>query len=183
MGGEPAEIDNTAAQAPPFVPCTPQLVRYTGLNDSAADRELRYSHAARRLPCRVGIHSSIPESRADGADERNRGRVELGGNALAPDANSVRNSVSSRQGARFAGGRNGAVEQSNFNDYRLIRMPEMPRIAITLLTSRDPPGGIGEEAVGPLAPALANALFAATGRRIRDLPLARAGFTLTNLTS
>jgi isoquinoline 1-oxidoreductase beta subunit len=74
--------------------------------------------------------------------------------------------------------RNGAVEQSNFHDYRLIRLPEMPLIDITLLASRDPPGGVGEEAVGPLAPALANALFAATGRRIRDLPLARAGFTL-----
>jgi isoquinoline 1-oxidoreductase beta subunit len=74
--------------------------------------------------------------------------------------------------------RNGAVEQSNFHDYRMIRLPEMPLIDITLLPSRDPPGGVGEEGVGPLAPALANALFAATGRRIRDLPLARAGFTL-----
>jgi isoquinoline 1-oxidoreductase beta subunit len=74
--------------------------------------------------------------------------------------------------------RNGAVEQSNFHDYRMIRLPEMPLIDITLLASRDPPGGVGEEAVSPLAPALTNALFAATGRRIRDLPLARAGFTL-----
>jgi len=74
--------------------------------------------------------------------------------------------------------REGAVEQSNFHDYRLVRMPEMPPVDIVLIPSREPPGGIGEEAVGPFAPALVNALFAATGRRIRDLPLARAGFTL-----
>jgi isoquinoline 1-oxidoreductase beta subunit len=74
--------------------------------------------------------------------------------------------------------RDGAVAQSNFHNYRLIRLPEMPNVDIVVLQSRQPPGGIGEEAVGPFAPALLNALFAATGRRIRDLPLARAGFTL-----
>lgn len=72
----------------------------------------------------------------------------------------------------------GAVEQSNFHDYRAIRIHEMPPVDVILLPSRDAPGGAGEEAVSPFAPALANAVFAATGRRIRDLPLARAGFTL-----
>ena len=76
--------------------------------------------------------------------------------------------------------RDGAVEQSNFNDYPIIRLAEMPVTDIVLLESHEAPGGVGEEAVGPLAPALANALFAATGRRIRELPLARAGFTLSS---
>jgi len=74
--------------------------------------------------------------------------------------------------------RDGRVEQSNFHDYRPIRFPEMPPVDIAILHSREQPGGVGEETVGPFAPALANALFAATGKRIRDLPLARAGFAL-----
>jgi isoquinoline 1-oxidoreductase beta subunit len=74
--------------------------------------------------------------------------------------------------------KNGGVEQSNFHDYRPIRMHEMPPVEVIILPSREAPGGAGEEAVSPFAPALANALYAATGRRIRDLPLARSGFTL-----
>ena len=74
--------------------------------------------------------------------------------------------------------KNGAVEQSNFHDYRPIRMQEMPPVEVMILPSREAPGGAGEEAISPFAPALANALYAATGRRIRDLPLSRSGFTL-----
>lgn len=74
--------------------------------------------------------------------------------------------------------KNGAVEQSNFHDYRLVRTHEMPPVEVIILPSREAPGGAGEEAVSPFAPALANALYAATGRRIRELPLIRSGFTL-----
>jgi isoquinoline 1-oxidoreductase beta subunit len=74
--------------------------------------------------------------------------------------------------------RHGAVEQSNFYDYRLLALDEMPAVDVRVVESSDPPGGAGEEAVGALAPALVNALFAATGERVRDLPLAKAGFTL-----
>jgi len=74
--------------------------------------------------------------------------------------------------------KDGAVEQSNFNDYRLIQLAQMPKIDVIILESGDKPGGVGEEAVGPVAPAVANALFAATGRRIRQLPLSKAGFSL-----
>lgn len=74
--------------------------------------------------------------------------------------------------------RKGAVEQGNFNDYRLISLADMPPVQVILLDSEAPPGGMGEEAVGPLAPALANALFAATGKRVRALPLSKAGFRL-----
>ena len=74
--------------------------------------------------------------------------------------------------------RDGAVEQSNFTDYRLLSLAETPAMDITVVDSNEPPGGAGEEAVGPLAPALANALFAATGKRYTDLPLAKAGLRL-----
>jgi isoquinoline 1-oxidoreductase subunit beta len=75
---------------------------------------------------------------------------------------------------------NGAVKQSNFNNYRVIRLSEMPPVDIVILSSSETPGGVGEEAVSALAPALTNALFAATGRRVRDLPLVRAGFSLAS---
>ncbi|WP_028104525.1 xanthine dehydrogenase family protein molybdopterin-binding subunit [Pseudoduganella violaceinigra] len=74
--------------------------------------------------------------------------------------------------------KDGAVEQANFTDYRLLSLAETPAISVTILDSNEAPGGVGEEAVGPLAPALANALFAATGKRYTALPLAKAGLRL-----
>ena len=74
--------------------------------------------------------------------------------------------------------RDGAVEQSNFSDYRLLSLAETPQIEVVVIDSKEAPGGVGEEAVGPLAPALANALFAAIGRRYTDLPLIKAGLRL-----
>jgi isoquinoline 1-oxidoreductase beta subunit len=71
--------------------------------------------------------------------------------------------------------KDGQVEQSNFHDFPLLRMNETPEIDIHIINSTSSPGGIGETAVPPLAPALANAIFAATGKRIRTLPI-------TNLT-
>jgi isoquinoline 1-oxidoreductase beta subunit len=68
---------------------------------------------------------------------------------------------------------NGRVEQSNFDDYRIMRMHEMPRrIDVVLAPSGGFWGGMGETPLAPLAPALCNAIFAATGKRIRSLPLA-----------
>ena len=74
----------------------------------------------------------------------------------------------------------GRVQQSNFADYPLLRMNEMPRIEVHILASDRVPRGVGESGVPPIAPALANAIFAATGKRIRRLPLLRqlAGKTL-----
>jgi isoquinoline 1-oxidoreductase beta subunit len=70
----------------------------------------------------------------------------------------------------------GAVEQTNFRDYRLVRIGESPRrIHVEIAESDARPGGIGEPGVPPVAPAIANAVFAATGKRVRDLPLSRAG--------
>lgn len=59
----------------------------------------------------------------------------------------------------------------NFNDYRLLGLAECPEIDVHIIESNAPLGGVGEPAVPPLAPALANALFAATGRRVRNLPI------------
>jgi isoquinoline 1-oxidoreductase beta subunit len=67
--------------------------------------------------------------------------------------------------------KNGRVEQGNFNDYPLVRMPAMPRVEVHIIESSEPPGGVGEPGVPPIAPAVANALFAACGARVRSLPL------------
>jgi len=66
----------------------------------------------------------------------------------------------------------GRVQQSNFNDYRLLRGNELPVLDVQLLDSEELPGGIGEAAVALVAPAICNAVFSATGRRLRRLPIA-----------
>lgn len=65
----------------------------------------------------------------------------------------------------------GVVQQSNFPDLPLITLAQTPRIETHLVPSTNPPGGVGEPGTPPLAPALANALFALTGQRLRELPL------------
>jgi isoquinoline 1-oxidoreductase beta subunit len=65
----------------------------------------------------------------------------------------------------------GQVQQTNFNSYRVLRGDEMPELDVHLLPSDDPPGGIGEPAVALVAPAICNAIFAATGKRLRSLPI------------
>jgi len=68
----------------------------------------------------------------------------------------------------FADGR---VQQGNFNNYPMLRISEMPAVEVHIVDSRDKMGGVGEVAVPPIAPAVANAICAATGRRIRRLPI------------
>lgn len=70
--------------------------------------------------------------------------------------------------------RDGAVEQGNFNDYPVLRMSEMPAIDVHVVPSAESPGGMGEVATPPIAPAVCNAVYAATGRRVRRLPLSQA---------
>jgi isoquinoline 1-oxidoreductase beta subunit len=67
----------------------------------------------------------------------------------------------------------GRVRQSNFHDYRMLRINEMPQIEVHLIKSGEAPGGIGETGTTAAPPALANALFAATGIRLRRLPIDR----------
>jgi isoquinoline 1-oxidoreductase beta subunit len=72
--------------------------------------------------------------------------------------------------------KNGAIEQSNFSDYSVARMNTAPReIYVHIVPSTAPPAGIGEPGLPAVAPAICNAVFAATGKRIRELPLTKAG--------
>jgi isoquinoline 1-oxidoreductase beta subunit len=66
---------------------------------------------------------------------------------------------------------NGMVSQSNLEDYPILTYAELPEIAVYIVPSTEPPGGVGEPGLPPVAPAVANAVFAATGRRLRKLPL------------
>jgi isoquinoline 1-oxidoreductase beta subunit len=65
----------------------------------------------------------------------------------------------------------GRVKQGNFNDYPLLGIGEMPLVEVHIVPSREPPGGIGEPGVPPIAAAVANGIYAATGKRVRRLPL------------
>ncbi|MEM8725093.1 MAG: molybdopterin cofactor-binding domain-containing protein [Pseudomonadota bacterium] len=68
----------------------------------------------------------------------------------------------------------GAIKQSNFHDYKMLRIDEVPEITVELINSGDVPvGGAGEPGLPPAAPALTNAIFAATGKRLRELPIAK----------
>jgi len=67
--------------------------------------------------------------------------------------------------------KDGRVQESNFHDYRVLRMNEMPQVEVHIMPSKEKAGGVGEPGVPPIAPAVANALFALTGTRLRELPL------------
>jgi CO/xanthine dehydrogenase Mo-binding subunit len=65
----------------------------------------------------------------------------------------------------------GRVQQGNFNVYDMLRIDEMPEFAVHIVPSTEAPGGGGEASTPPVAPAIANAIFAATGKRLRKLPI------------
>ncbi|HSB01260.1 MAG TPA: molybdopterin cofactor-binding domain-containing protein [Anaerolineales bacterium] len=67
--------------------------------------------------------------------------------------------------------KDGRVQQSNFHDYPILRLDEMPLVEVHIVKSTEPPSGMGEMGVPPIAPAVANAVFAATGKRIRHIPI------------
>jgi isoquinoline 1-oxidoreductase beta subunit len=117
------------------------------------------------------------------------GRVRLGRVDTALDAGTVVNPEMVRnqfEGAAVMGASialfgeitatNGAVDQTNFHNYPVTRMNTAPReIHVHIVPSDAPPGGVGEPGLPAFAPALCNAIFAATGKRIRELPLSKAG--------
>jgi isoquinoline 1-oxidoreductase beta subunit len=73
---------------------------------------------------------------------------------------------------------NGVIDQSNFSDYPVSRIGDAPyHTEIHIVDSTAPPAGVGEPGVPPVAPAICNAIFAATGKRVRELPLSRNGFS------
>jgi isoquinoline 1-oxidoreductase beta subunit len=67
--------------------------------------------------------------------------------------------------------KNGRVQQNNFYDYKMLRMDEMPKVEVYIVPSTEKHGGVGEPGTPPIAPAVVNAIFAATGKRIRSLPI------------
>jgi isoquinoline 1-oxidoreductase subunit beta len=71
--------------------------------------------------------------------------------------------------------KNGRVQQSNFHDYPLLRIDRMPAVEVHMVPGTGPPSGIGEAGVPPIAPAVTNAIFAASGKRIRRLPIRGGG--------
>ncbi|WP_276371532.1 xanthine dehydrogenase family protein molybdopterin-binding subunit [Chryseolinea sp. H1M3-3] len=75
----------------------------------------------------------------------------------------------------------GQVQQSNFHDYQMLRMNQMPEVEVYIVPSSEKMGGAGEPGVPPIAPALANALFAATGNRVRRLPIQKADLIKSDL--
>jgi isoquinoline 1-oxidoreductase beta subunit len=71
--------------------------------------------------------------------------------------------------------KDGRVEQDNFNSYRVLRMNEMPKVEVYIVPSTEPPTGVGEPGVAPVGPAVANAIFAASGKRVHMLPFPKPG--------
>jgi isoquinoline 1-oxidoreductase beta subunit len=67
--------------------------------------------------------------------------------------------------------RDGRVEQANFDTYQMLRMSEAPAIEVHIIKSSEPPGGMGEAGTSAIVPAVTNAIFAATGKRLRRLPV------------
>src|SRR5262249_37235920 len=74
--------------------------------------------------------------------------------------------------------KDGRVEQTNFDTYQMLRMNEAPAIEVHIVQSFEPPGGMGEAGTSAIVPAVANAIFAATGKRLRKMPVDAAALKL-----
>ena len=72
----------------------------------------------------------------------------------------------------------GATEQGNFGEYELLRIDRAPEVECHFIQTDNPPSGLGEPPIAPATPAITNAIFAATGKRVRELPLSRSGIVL-----
>jgi isoquinoline 1-oxidoreductase beta subunit len=73
--------------------------------------------------------------------------------------------------------KDGRVQESNYHDYQVLRMSEMPVVEVHIVPSTEKSGGVGEPGTAPIAPAVANALFALSGQRLRELPFRLAAQT------
>ena len=73
---------------------------------------------------------------------------------------------------------NGRMQQANFHNYRMLRINQTPNVDVHFIQSDNAPTGLGEPALPPLAPAIGNAIFAATGHRVRTMPISKEGFTV-----
>ena len=72
----------------------------------------------------------------------------------------------------------GKVQQANFDEYEMLKLASAPKIEVHILPLDELPGGAGEPGTPPAAPALANAIFAATGERVRSLPISKSGYSI-----
>jgi isoquinoline 1-oxidoreductase beta subunit len=91
-----------------------------------------------------------------------RVRAQFEGAVIMGISNALYSNISIKQGR---------IEQSNFGDYLVARTDITPETHVYMVESSAPPGGVGEPGVPPIAPAICNAIFAATGKRIRALPI------------
>ncbi len=103
------------------------------------------------VDCGVAVHPDIVEAQIEGG-------VAYGLNAALHGEITIAN---------------GRVEQSNFHDYLMMRIDEMPAVEVYIVPSAEAPTGVGEPGTPPIAPAVVNAIFAATGKRIRSLPISK----------
>lgn len=115
----------------------------------APDYSVRVHRVVCAVDCGLVVHPTIAESQVEGA-------IVMGLTAALKGEITVGN---------------GQIQQHNFYDYPLLRMNEMPKIEVYFVPSAENPTGLGEPGLPPIAPAVANAIFAATGKRIRRLPI------------
>jgi isoquinoline 1-oxidoreductase beta subunit len=116
-----------------------------------AQGEVRLRRAVVSLDCGIGVNPSSIEAQVQGG-------LLFGLSAALYSEITIKD---------------GAIEQSNFNDYRVLRINETPLVEVHRVQNNEAPGGLGETATAIAAPALANAIFAATGVRLYKLPVDR----------
>jgi isoquinoline 1-oxidoreductase beta subunit len=159
--------------------------RHRGVLELAAERAAWHGRLTRGRGCGVAVYHSYGSwvaQIAEVAAEGEAWRVERivcaadCGTVVNPDAVAAQmeGAIVFALSAALYGEitlRDGAVEQSSFEDYPILRMRDTPRIEVHLVASREAPGGAGEPGVPPVAPAVASAVFGATGARLRRLPL------------
>jgi isoquinoline 1-oxidoreductase beta subunit len=115
----------------------------------AADGKVRVERVVCAVDCGTAINPDIVKAQMEGG-------IAFGLSAVLRSAITLKD---------------GRVEQSNFHDYQVLRINEMPMVEVHIVPSQEAPGGIGEPGVAPLAAAVGNAIFAATGKRVRRLPV------------
>ena len=161
--------------------------RVLGVLDLAAEKAgwgqpLATGPRARRLGAICHGHLSVPNRRGRGAPRMARSAFVvlfarwIAGMIVNPDTITaqIEGGIIFGISAALWGEitlKNGRVEQNNFNDYRVLRINETPLIEVHLVKSTEAPGGIGEPGTIGIAPAMTNAIFAVTGKRIRKLPI------------
>ncbi len=147
-GTPPREGQARGIAAVPYLSCDTYVAQVAEVSVSTAG-DVRVHRVVCAVDCGLAVNPGIVEAQMEGA-------IVYGLTAA------LRGGITIEQGR---------VKQSNFHDYPMLRMPEMPRIEVHIVPSTEAPGGAGEAGVPPVAPAVCNAVFAATGQRIRELPI------------